>query len=391
MDLFQKCIDFTRVDEAKAVGLYPYFHTITTKQHSEVQIDGHRTIMLGSNNYLGLTVDQRVIDASKAALDQFGSGCSGSRYLNGTLSLHVELEKRLAAFFHTDDAVTFSTGYQANLGIISALCGRHDVIICDKLNHASIIDGCKLSYASMMRYGHNDMADLETCLKKVKKDQGALIVVDGVFSMEGDLANLPEIVRLKNQYGARLMVDDSHGVGVLGENGRGTAEHFALEDQVDLIMGTFSKSFASLGGFLVANERVTNYVRHTARSNIFSASMTPSNVAAVLQALEIIESEPERRETLRRNAEHLRNGYARLGIEFGPSQSPVVPVITYDDTRTFIFVRELLNEGVYVNPVISPAVPLGQAILRTSVIATHTVEQLDYALEKFDLVFNKSK
>ncbi len=388
MDLFKKCIDFTRVDAIKEAGLYPYFHEITSKQHSEVTMEGRRTIMLGSNNYLGLTVDPRTISAAKEAVDRFGTGCSGSRYLNGTLSLHVEMEKRLARFFRKDDCVSFSTGYQANLGIISALCGRHDVVVSDKLNHASIVDACKLSYAKMLRYDHNDMEDLERQLQKIGENEGILIVVDGVFSMEGDLANLPEIVKLKKRYGARLMVDDSHGIGVMGPGGRGTGEHFGLEDEVDVLMGTFSKSFASLGGFMAANERVANYVRHNSRANIFSASMPPSNVAVVLASLSIVESEPERRKNIMRNAEYMRKGYAKLGIKsVSESQSAVIPVMTYDDERTFRITRELLNEGVYVNPVVSPAVPVGESMLRTSVMATHTLEQLDYALSKFKLVF----
>lgn len=389
MDLFKKCFDYTRADEARESGLYPYFHEITSKQHSEVMMEGQRTIMLGSNNYLGLTVDPRTITAAKEAIDKFGTGCSGSRYLNGTLTIHVEMEKRLADYFKKDEVVSFSTGYQSNLGIISSLCSRHDVIISDRLNHASIVDACKLSYAKSMRYEHNDMEDLERCLKKVDENEGALIVVDGVFSMEGDLANLPEIVKLKKRYGARLMVDDSHGVGVMGEHGRGTGEHFGLEDEVDVLMGTFSKSFASLGGFMAAERRVSDFVRHTSRANIFSASMPPSNVAVVLASLNIIESEPERRKTLMRNAEYMRKGYAKLGLKSTASESAIMPVLTYDDERTFRITRELLNEGVYVNPVISPAVPQGEALLRTSVMATHTLEQLDYALDKFKTVFGK--
>lgn len=389
MDLFKKCFDYTRANEARESGLYPYFHEITSKQHSEVMMEGQRTIMLGSNNYLGLTVDPRTITAAKEAIDKFGTGCSGSRYLNGTLTIHVEMEKRLADYFKKDEVVSFSTGYQSNLGIISSLCSRHDVIISDRLNHASIVDACKLSYAKSMRYEHNDMEDLERCLKKVDENEGALIVVDGVFSMEGDLANLPEIVKLKKRYGARLMVDDSHGVGVMGEHGRGTGEHFGLEDEVDVLMGTFSKSFASLGGFMAAERRVSDFVRHTSRANIFSASMPPSNVAVVLASLNIIESEPERRKTLMRNAEYMRKGYAKLGLKSTASESAIMPVLTYDDERTFRITRELLNEGVYVNPVISPAVPQGEALLRTSVMATHTLEQLDYALDKFKTVFGK--
>ena len=389
MDLFDKCKAFTTSTDAKAAGVYPYFHEITTRQHSEVVMDGHRTIMLGSNNYLGLTSDDRVIEAAKKALDQFGSGCSGSRFLNGTLSLHVELEQHLAEFFGKEGAMTFSTGFQSNLGIIAALVGRHDNIYFDRANHASLFDAARLSYGKLLKYDHNDMEQLETLLAKCPDNRGKLIVVDGVFSMEGDLANLPEIVRLKEKYNARLMVDDSHGIGVMGAHGRGTAERFGLEDQVDLLMGTFSKSFASLGGFLAADQVVIEYTRHASRPFIFSASIPPSNAAAVMEALHILKTEPERLKKLNDNADYMRQGFRALRIPIGNSQAPIIPVKTYSNDRTFVITKALLENGVYVNPVIAPAVPAGECILRTSYTATHQKEQLDFALEKFDLVLNQ--
>ena len=390
MDLFEKCreqVEF--VAGIKDAGLYPFFHEITTRQHSEVIIDGHRTIMLGSNNYMGLTSDQRVINAAKDALEQYGSGCSGSRFLNGTLSLHTELERKLAEFTGYDDVMTFSTGFQSNLGILSAICGRSDYIFFDRWNHASLVDAARLSFAKLVKYNHNDMDELEQKIKSAPEDAGKLIVVDGVFSMEGDLANLPNIVKIARKYGARIMVDDSHGLGVIGKTGRGTAEHFGLQDEVDILMGTFSKSFASLGGFMAARQDVITHCRHVSRPFIFSASIPPSNVAAVIKALEIIDSEPERIEKLRENTEYLRNGYKRLNIPARESNAPIIPVDTLTRERTLKIAKELLDNGVYVNPVFPPAVPEGQAIIRTSLTATMTKEQLDFALDVFDKVFNK--
>lgn len=389
MDIFKKCYEFTIVDEAKASGLYPYFHEITTRQHSEVQMGGRRTIMLGSNNYLGLTSDNRVIEAAKRALDQFGSGCSGSRFLNGTLSIHVELERQLAEFFSKPAVMTFSTGFQTNLGIISALIGRHDILYYDKANHASLVDAARLSYGKLNRFAHNDMEALEALLAKDPPDKGKLIVVDGVFSMEGDLANLPELVRLKHKYGARLMVDDSHGAGVMGATGRGVGEYFGLQDEIDLYMGTFSKAFASLGGFVAADEKVIEYARHTSRPFIFSASIPPSNVAAVMEALCILKEDPGIVRRVLDNADYMRKGFERIGLPYGESTAPIIPISTYTNDRTFMITRALLEHGVYVNPVVSPAVPPGECLLRTSYISTHTTEQLDYALEQFDTVFNK--
>jgi 8-amino-7-oxononanoate synthase len=389
MDIFDKCYEFTMADDARKAGIYPFSHEITTRQHSEVEMEGRRTIMLGSNNYLGLTSDNRVIEAAKKALDMYGSGCSGSRHLNGTLNIHVELERKLAEFFGKEAAITFSTGFQTNLGIISAIAGRHDVMIYDRTNHASLIDAARLSFGKLLKYPHNDMAELERLLANVPEGRGKLIVVDGVFSMEGDLADLPEIVRLKKKYGARLMVDDSHGFGTMGATGRGVGEHFGLADEIDLYMGTFSKSFASLGGFLLADYKVADYVAHQSRPYIFSASIPPSNVAAVAEALRILEAEPERVRMVRDNAEYMRRGFRELGIPAGDSAAPIIPVMTYDDERTFKITRALLEHGVYVNPVISPAVPVGGSLLRTSYTSTHTRDQLNYALEQFDTVFNK--
>lgn len=388
MDLFEKCYNYTAAKEAIEAGIYPYFHALETGQDTEVIINGKRTIMIGSNNYLGLTSDPRVIDASRKALECFGTGCSGSRFLNGTLTLHIELEKKLASFLNKEAALTFSTGFQTNLGIISTIAGRNDYILCDNENHASIIDGCRLSFAKLIKYEHNNMEDLEKKLNNIPDKAGKLIITDGVFSMEGDICNLPEIVKLAKKYGARVMVDDAHGLGVLGEHGRGTAEYFGFTDEVDIIMGTFSKSLASLGGFIAADEAVIHYVKHNSRPFIFSASIPPANAAAALEALKILESEPERVKTLWKNAEYMKAGLEKLNIPLGNTQTPIIPVITGENERTFVITRKLLDEGVYVNPVISPAVRPGRCLLRTSYTATHTKEQLDYALEAFKKVFN---
>lgn len=389
MDIFEKCFNYTAAKEAMTAGIYPYFHVLESGQDSEVIINGKRTIMIGSNNYLGLTSDPRVIKAAREAVDKYGTGCSGSRFLNGTLDLHVELEKRLAAFVRKEAALTFSTGFQTNLGIISAIAGRNDYIICDSLNHASIVDGCRLSFAKILKYDHNDMEDLERILKNIPENHGKLIVFDGVFSMEGHIANAPEIVRLAKKYGARTMVDDAHGFGVLGKHGRGTAEHFGLEKDIDIIMSTFSKSLASLGGFMAASEDVIHYVKHNSRPFIFSASIPPSNAAAALEALNIIEAEPERVTHLWDNARYMHKGLEKLNIPIGELITPIIPVMTWENERTFIITKLLLNEGVYVNPVIAPAVQPGHCMLRTSYTATHTKEQLDYALEGFGKVFSK--
>jgi 8-amino-7-oxononanoate synthase len=389
MDIFRKCFNYTDAREVMNAGIYPYFHVLETKQDTEVIINGKRTIMIGSNNYLGLTSDERVIRAAQDALGKYGSGCSGSRFLNGTLRLHIELEKRIAKFMKKEAALTFSTGFQTNLGIISAIAGRNDYIICDSENHASIIDGCRLSFAKVIKYEHNNMEDLERILKNVPDSSGKLIVTDGVFSMSGDICNLPEIVRLARLYDARIMVDDAHGLGVLGEHGRGTGEYFGLEDEVDIVMSTFSKSLASLGGFIAAKEEVIHYVKHVSRPFIFSASIPPANAAAALEAMNIIEAEPERIKRLTEIADYMREGFKKLNIAVGASKTPIIPVMTYENERTFVITKMLLDEGVYVNPVIAPAVKPGNCLLRTSYTATHTKEQLDYALEAFRRVFSK--
>lgn len=393
MDLFEKAQKEQMYDIVKKADLYPYFHELTSGQDTVVEMENHQTIMIGSNNYLGLTSDKRVIDAGVKALKKYGSGCSGSRFLNGTLDIHVELEKELAEFLHKEAVVTFSTGFQSNLGIISAICGRNDVVLCDKENHASIYDAIKLSYAKMIRYEHNDMEDLENKLKEIPKDKGILIVTDGVFSMSGEICNLPKIVELKHKYGARIMVDDAHGLGVLGECGRGTGEYFNLEDEVDIIMGTFSKSLASLGGYMASTKRVIEYVKHTSRPYIFSASITPASVACARESLRILKEEPQRVKNLANISEYMREKLRGYGIKIKESTTPIIPIYTYDDERTFLACKMLLERGVYVNPVVSPATPVGFALLRTSYTATHTTEQMDKAAsaikEVLDLLSNQ--
>ncbi|HZK27937.1 MAG TPA: aminotransferase class I/II-fold pyridoxal phosphate-dependent enzyme [Thermoclostridium sp.] len=387
MDLFQKCSDYTAAKEVMAAGVYPYFHHLETRQDTEVVMEGQNIIMIGSNNYQGLTSDSRVIKAAEEALIKYGSGCSGSRFLNGTLALHIELEEKLAEFLNKEAAITFSTGYQSNLGIISAIAGRNDYIVCDKENHASIYDACRLSYAKMVRYEHSNMQDLDKVLSEIPDNKGILIVTDGVFSMGGDICNLPEIVELAEKYGARVMVDDAHGLGVIGERGRGTAEYFNLEDKVDIIMGTFSKSLASLGGYMAASEDVIHYVKHNSRPFMFSASIPPSNAAAALAALEIIEQEPQRMKDLLRISDYMRKGLRKINIPILESPTPIIPIMTYDTDRTFIATKMLFEEGVYVNPVIVPAVAPGQCLIRTSYTATHTEEQMDRALAAIGKVF----
>ena len=379
MDLFKKCFDFDKVEVLKQQNLYPYFHAATTGQDTEMVMEGHKIVMIGSNNYLGLTSDKRVIQAGVDALNKYGSGNSGSRFLNGTLDIHLELEKELAEFLHKEACITMSTGFQANLGIISAIAGRNDIILCDKENHASIYDGIRLSYAKMIRYEHNDMEDLEAKLKEVPADKGILIITDSVFSMTGEICNLPKLVELKNKYGARLMLDEAHGIGVLGENGRGAGEHFGLEDDVDIIMGTFSKSFASLGGFMAAKKEVVEYVKHTSRPFIFSASITPASVACARRSLEIIKEEPQRVQNLREISAYMRAKLKSFGVKIIDAETPIIPIFVYEDEKAFMACKMLLERGVYVNPVITPATPPGQALLRTSYMATHTKEQMDYA------------
>lgn len=389
-DLFEKTRERQKYDVAREAGLYPYFHTLSSGQDTQVVMEGIDTVMIGSNNYLGLTSDKRVIEAGINALKKYGSGCSGSRFLNGTLDIHERLESELADFLHKEACMTFSTGFQSNLGIISGLCGMHDVVLCDRENHASIYDGIKLSYAKMVRYNHGDMADLEERLKTVPETHGALIVTDGVFSMSGEICKLPEIVSLAKKYGARVMVDDAHGLGVLGENGRGTAEYFGLEDEVDIIMGTFSKSLASLGGYMAASRRVVEYVKHSSRPYIFSASITPASAACARESLKILREEPQRVKNLAAVADYMRKGLKEKGIAIIESKTPIIPVYVYEDEKAFLACKLLLERGVYVNPVVSPATPVGYALLRTSYTATHTREQLDKAIaaikEVIDLI-----
>jgi 8-amino-7-oxononanoate synthase len=381
VDIFDKCYTYTDPDTVRGLGLYPYFRTISSGQDPVVDMDGREVIMLGSNNYLGLTSHPEIKQAAVEALEIYGSGTAGSRFLNGTLKIHDELEEALAAFMGREAALTFSTGFQVNLGVISSLAGRQDTLILDNLDHACILDGARLSFGRTLKYQHNDMASLEERLRSITNGGGRLIIVDGVFSMEGDVAPLPEIVDLARRYDARLMVDDAHGVGVLGPEGRGTAEHFGVEDDVDVIMGTFSKSLAAVGGFVVGDRKVIDWVKHKARSLIFSAAPPPASVASVLKALEIIRREPERRQQLWDNVDYLMREFQRLGFDTGASASPVIPLVVGEDMAAFEFTIRLQERGVFVNPVVSPAVPEGRAMIRTSLMATHTREHLDRALE----------
>ncbi len=385
MDLFAKCeATVKEVNRAHELGIYPYFMPIESIQDHRVRIDGKEFIMIGSNGYLGLAADPRMKEAAINAIKKYGSTCSGSRFLNGTLDIHIKLENDLAQFFEKDDAIVFSTGFQTNLGIISAIAGKDDILIIDRQDHASIIDGCRLSFAEVKKFRHNDMEDLERILNSVPDNRGKLIIVDGVFSMEGDLSNLPEIVRFKKKYKTRLLVDDAHGIGVHGEEGRGTCEHFNLLHKVDIIMGTFSKAFASLGGFVVADKDVITHIRHRARALIFSASMVPASVASAQMALEIIKSEPERRKRLWDITKRILKGFKEIGLETGHSQTPVVPVIIGEDERCFAFWKMLIANGIFANPVISPATPPGRALIRTSYMATHTDEDINIVLDVFN-------
>ena len=389
MDLFKKCDDYTIARDAKAAGIYPYFHTLESKQDIVVEMEGKREIMIGSNNYLGLTGNEEVINAAVEATKNFGTGCSGSRFLNGSTIAHVELEKELAEFLQKEDCVTMSTGFQTTLGVISAIAGRNDVILCDKENHASIYDACKLSYATLIRYNHDDMEDLESKLKEVPENKGILIVTDGVFSMSGDICNLPKLVELKKKYGAKLMVDDAHALGILGENGRGTAEHFDLEADVDLICGTFSKSLASLGGYCACDSKVAEFIRHNSRPFIFSASITPACVAAARKSLEIIKREPERGKNLLEITEYMRKCLKERNITYRESATPIIPIYTYEPDITLKACKMLFEEGVYVNPVLPPATPVGECLIRTSYTATHTKELMEEAADKIQKVLKE--
>jgi len=367
----------------RAAGVYPYYRTLTTAQEPRVRHQGRELVMLGSNNYLGLTNHPDVKAAAAAALARYGTGCAGSRLLNGTLDIHVRLEQRLAEFLGRSAVLIFSTGFQVNLGVLSCLLDRSDVAFLDKLDHASIIDGCRLAFGRSYKYRHNDMEDLEKKLRTVSEEKGKLIVVDGVFSMEGDLAALPEIVELKRRYRARLMVDDAHGIGVFGEHGRGTPEHFDVESEVDLVMGTFSKSLAAIGGFIAGDGLVIEHIKHNARAAIFSAAPPPPCVAAAMKALEIIEREPERRKRLWENTNYMKREFDGLGFDTCGSASPVIPLAIGDDMDAYQMTVKLQEAGVFANPVVSPAVPHGQAMIRTSYMASHNREHLDFALEAF--------
>lgn len=384
VDVFQKCRDSSsRTVEMRAAGVYPYYRTLTTAQEPRVRHQGRELVMLGSNNYLGLTNHPDVKAAAAAALARYGTGCAGSRLLNGTLDIHVQLEQRLAEFLGRSAVLIFSTGFQVNLGVLSCLLDRSDVAFLDKLDHASIIDGCRLAFGRSYKYRHNDMEDLEKKLRTVSEEKGKLIVVDGVFSMEGDLAALPEIVELKRRYRARLMVDDAHGIGVFGEHGRGTPEHFDVESEVDLVMGTFSKSLAAIGGFIAGDGLVIEHIKHNARAAIFSAAPPPPCVAAAMKALEIIEREPERRKRLWENTNYMKREFDGLGFDTCGSASPVIPLAIGDDMDAYQMTVKLQEAGVFANPVVSPAVPHGQAMIRTSYMASHNREHLDFALEAF--------
>lgn len=388
MDLFEKCRNYSTAHEAQKKGLYPYFIPLAKSEGPVAEYNGNSLIMCGSNNYLGLTTHPEVQEAARQAIIRFGTSCTGSRFLNGTLELHEKLEAELADWVQKDCALVFSTGMQVNLGTISALVSRKDYIILDRENHASIVDGARLSYGDMIRYRHNDVIDLEGKLSRLPSDAGKLLVVDGLFSMEGDIAPLPEIIPLCKEYGVRIMVDDAHAVGVLG-GGRGTAAHFGLTDEIDLIMGTFSKSFASIGGYLAGDEDIIHYVKHHARSLIFSASIPAPNAAAALAAINIMRQEPERIERVNQIGQTMRREYKKLGFDIGNSESPIIPIIIGDYLLTLKTWRQLFDNGVFVNAIVGPATPPGRQLLRTSYMATHTEEQLDQVLTIFEKVGKK--
>jgi 8-amino-7-oxononanoate synthase len=385
--LQEKLSKYDAPQKAMAAGIYPYFRTIESDQDTEVQISGKKVLMFGSNAYLGLTNHPKVKEAAIEATKKYGTGCAGSRFLNGTLDIHVELEKRLADFVGKEDAIVYSTGFQVNLGVVSCVTGREDYILWDELDHASIIEGHRLSLSNKLKFKHNDMDSLEKQLQKCEPDKIKLIVVDGVFSMEGDIAKLPEIVALSKKYNASIMVDEAHGLGVLGRQGRGTCDHFGVSQDVDLIMGTFSKSLASIGGFIASDKDTTNYLRHHSRSYIFSASSTPGATAAASAALDIMLNEPERIERLWKLTNYALEGFRNMGCEIGHTSTPIIPLFIRDNDLTFLIVRELFDAGVFVNPVVSPAVSPQDTLIRFSLMATHTQKQLDYALEAIQKIF----
>jgi 8-amino-7-oxononanoate synthase len=380
--LKDKLSGYDAPQKAMQAGIYPYFREIESDQDTVVTINGKKVLMFGSNSYLGLTNHPKVKEAAKAAIDKYGTGCAGSRFLNGTLDIHTQLERRLAKLVNKDAALCYSTGFQVNLGVVSILAGRHDYLFLDELDHASIIEGSRLSFSKVLKFAHNDMDALEAKLKVCSGDHIKLIVVDGVFSMEGDIIKLPEVVALAEKYNASIMVDDAHSLGVLGKNGSGTASHFGLTDKVDLIMGTFSKSFASLGGFIAADKEVINFIKHNSRSLIFSASMTPSSAAAVLACIDIMESEPERIKHLWDITAYALNGFKSAGFDTGKSETPIIPLFIRDDIKALQLTQILLADGVFVNPVVSPAVPKEDCLIRYSLMATHTQEQVEISIDK---------
>lgn len=383
--LFAKCDRFTKADELRAVGLYPYFRTIESAQDTEVIIEGRKMLMLGSNSYMGLTNDPRIKEAAKAAVDKYGSGCAGSRFLNGTLDIHIELEDQIADFLDKEAAIVFTTGYQTNLGVISALVGREDNVFIDRTDHASIVDASRLGFGKVHKFVHNDVTDLDRMLS-MSTAKGKMVVVDGIYSMEGDIAKLPDVVAVAKKHGAGIFVDDAHSVGVLGSRGNGTADHFGLTDDVEIIGGTFSKSLASIGGYVAADRVIIEYLKHHARALIFSASMAPACVAATQKALEIVVAEPERRELLWRNTHFMIAGLRRIGLDTGDSETPIIPVVIGEMEKCFAMWRALHDAGIFVNPVVAPATPANRTLIRVSVMATHTIEQLTYALEVIEQI-----
>ena len=391
MNLLQeKLSKYTAPQEAQAAGVYPYFRAISSEQDPEVIMNGKKVLMFGSNCYTGLVNDPRIKEAAIAATRKYGTGCAGSPFLNGTLDIHKELEAKLAEYTGKEDVMVYSTGFEVNLGVVSTLTGREDYILWDEQDHASIIEGHRLSFSQKLKYKHNDMESLEKQLQKCDPDKVKLIVTDGVFSMEGDVANLPEITRLAEKYNASVMVDEAHGIGVFGRGGRGTCDHFGVTDKVDLIMGTFSKSFASLGGFIATDKEITNFLRHHSRSYIFTASITPASTAAALKALEIMQAEPERQDQLWKLTNFALDGFKKMGCEIGNTSTPIIPLFIRDNFKTFTITRDLLDEGIFVNPVVSPAVAPHDTLIRFSLMATHTQEQVEYALDKIEKVFKKN-
>ncbi|HZY38276.1 MAG TPA: pyridoxal phosphate-dependent aminotransferase family protein [Mucilaginibacter sp.] len=385
--LNEKIAQFQDANMVREMGLYPYFRPIESGQDTEVIIDGKRVLMFGSNSYLGLTNHPKIKEASKKAIDVYGTGCAGSRFLNGTLDIHIELENRLAKYVQKEAAVLFSTGFQVNLGVLSSITGRNDYLVLDEYDHASLIDGSRLSFSKVIKYSHNDMEDLRRKLSILPEEAVKLIAVDGIFSMEGDIVKLPEIVKIADEFGANIMVDDAHSLGVIGHKGAGTASHFGLTEDVDLIMGTFSKSLASLGGFIASDYATIDYLKHRARALMFSASMTPGSVASVIAALDIIESEPERIAKLWDNTNYAMKLLTEEGFDLGPTESPILPIYVRDNLKTFQVTRHLQDDGIFVNPVVSPAVPSDSSLLRFSLMATHTFEQIDEAIEKITRAF----